>query len=529
MAHFPWLTTIILFPIVASFAIPFIPDKDGRTVRWYALGVGLLDFALIIYAFSTQYDFSNPDLQLVESYAWIPQIDLNWSVGADGLSMPLILLTGFITTLAILASWPVTLKPRLFYFLLLTMYGGQIAVFAVQDMLLFFLTWELELIPVYLLLAIWGGKKRQYAATKFILYTAGSSLFILVAAFAMAFYGDTITFDFRSLGAKDFSLGFELLVYTGFLIAYGVKLPIIPLHTWLPDAHGEATAPVHMLLAGILLKMGGYALIRMNVQMLPEAHVRFAPILIILGIINIIYAALTSFAQRNLKRKIAYSSISHMGFVLIGIASLTNLGMSGAILQMISHGLIGASLFFLVGATYDRTHTLMLDEMGGVGQKMRKIFALWTACSLASLALPGMSGFVAELMVFVGFATSDAYSLTFRIIGVTLAAVGVILTPIYLLSMLREIFYGPENKELVSHEVLVDAEPREIYIVVCLLIPILAIGFYPKLTTQIYEATSNKLTNSLRAVAPSLIQPTGDLAEWMNPNQAFLQAPVLVD
>jgi NAD(P)H-quinone oxidoreductase subunit 4 len=204
--------------------------------------------------------------------------------------------------------------------------------------------------------------------------------------------------------------------------------------------------------------------VRMNVEMLPAAHAIVAPALVILGVINIIYAALTSFAQRNLKRKIAYSSISHMGFVLIGMASFTDLGMSGAILQMVSHGLIGASLFFLVGSTYDRTHTLMLDEMGGIGQKMPRIFSMFTACSLASLALPGMSGFVAELMIFIGFATSDAYSLTFRVVMVILAAIGVILTPVYLLSMLREIFYGPENKELTSHEALIDAEPREVFI-----------------------------------------------------------------
>jgi NAD(P)H-quinone oxidoreductase subunit 4 len=503
-ADFPWLTTIILFPIAASLLIPIIPDKDGKTIRWYSLIVGLLDFALIVYAFYTQYDFSSSELQLFESYPWVPQLDLNWSVGADGLSMPLIILTGFITTLAILASWPVTLKPRLFYFLILAMYGGQIAVFAVQDMLLFFLVWELELIPVYLLLSIWGGKKRLYAATKFILYTAGGSLFILVGALAMAFYGDTVTFDMRALMAKDFPLTFQLWVYTGFLIAYAVKLPIIPFHTWLPDAHGEATAPVHMLLAGILLKMGGYAIIRMNAEMLPAAHGTVAPVLVVLGVVNIIYAALTSFAQRNLKRKIAYSSISHMGFVIIGIASFTDLGLSGAVLQMVSHGLIGASLFFLVGATYDRTHTLMLDEMGGVGKQMPKIFSMFTACSLASLALPGMSGFVAELMVFVGFANSDAYSLPFRVIVVILAAVGVILTPIYLLSMLREIFYGPENKELTSHENLVDAEPREVFIIASLLIPIIGIGFYPKLLTQIYDAKTQQLTARLREAVPSL-------------------------
>lgn len=525
-ATFPWLTTVILMPVVASLIVPFIPDKDGKTVRWFALTVGLIDFCIISYAFYSQYDPSLSTMQLVESYTWVESLDLKWSVGVDGLSMPLVLLTGFITTLAILASWPVTLKPKLFYFLMLAMYGGQIAVFAVQDMLLFFLVWELELIPVYLLLSIWGGKKRLYAATKFILYTAGGSLFILVAALAMAFYGDTVTFDMRSLMDKDFPLQFQLFIYTGFLIAYAVKLPIFPLHTWLPDAHGEATAPVHMLLAGILLKMGGYALIRMNIEMLPGAHAFFAPILVILGVVNIIYAALTSFAQRNLKRKIAYSSISHMGFVLIGIGSFTDLALSGAVLQMVSHGLIGASLFFLVGATYDRTHTLILDEMGGVGQKMPRIFAMFTTCSLASLALPGMSGFIAEIMVFVGFATSDAYSLTFRVLVVLLAAVGVILTPIYLLSMLREIFYGPENKELTSHEALIDAEPREVFIIACLLVPIIGIGLYPKLVTQIYDAKTVEITALMRQAVPSLATPD-DVALADFSRSAVLTAPEL--
>ncbi|ABG50098.1 proton-translocating NADH-quinone oxidoreductase, chain M [Trichodesmium erythraeum IMS101] len=507
MTNFPWLTTIILFPIVASLLLPIIPDKDGKTVRWYSLIVGLIDFAIIIAAFCTGYDVNNPELQLVESYPWVPQLDLNWSVGADGLSMPLIILTGFITTLAIMAAWPVSFKPKLFYFLMLAMYGGQIAVFAVQDMLLFFLVWELELVPVYLILSIWGGKRRLYAATKFILYTAGGSLFILIAALTMAFYGDTVSFDMRTIALKDYAFNLQLLLYAAFLIAYAVKLPIFPLHTWLPDAHGEATAPAHMLLAGILLKMGGYALLRMNAGMLPDAHAVFAPVLVILGVVNIVYAALTSFAQRNLKRKIAYSSISHMGFVLIGMASFTDIGLSGAVLQMISHGLIGASLFFLVGATYDRTHTLILDEMGGVGQKMKKVFAMWTTCSMASLALPGMSGFVAEVMVFIGFATSDAYSSTFKVLVIFLSAVGVILTPIYLLSMLREILYGPENKKLVEHEVLKDAEPREVFIIGCLLVPIIGIGLYPKIVTQIYDATTVQLTARLRDSVPVLMGP----------------------
>ncbi|MGC1394967.1 MAG: proton-conducting transporter membrane subunit, partial [Coleofasciculaceae cyanobacterium] len=213
LTDFPWLTTIILFPIAASLFIPLLPDKNGVWERWYALIIGLIDFSLIVYVFGSQYDFANPGLQLVEKYSWVSQLDLNWSVGVDGIAMPLVLLTGFMTTLATLAAWPVTFKPKLFYFLMLVMYGGQIAVFAVQDMLLFFLVWELELIPVYLMLSIWGGKKRLYAATKFILYTAGGSLFILVAALAMAFYGDTVTFDMRALAAKDYPINFELLLY----------------------------------------------------------------------------------------------------------------------------------------------------------------------------------------------------------------------------------------------------------------------------------------------------------------------------
>ena len=497
LSNFPWLSASILFPIVSAFVIPFFPDKgEGKEVRWFALYIALITFLITVGSYITGFDINDENVQLKESLNWLPNLGLTWTVGADGISMPLILLTSFITALAVLAAWPVKFKPKLFFFLILIMDGGQIAVFAVQDMLLFFLTWELELIPVYLLLAIWGGKNRQYAATKFIIYTAGSSIFILLAGLAMGFYGTEIpNFEFSHLANQDFSQKFQILCYVGLLIAFGVKLPIVPLHTWLPDAHGEATAPVHMLLAGILLKMGGYALLRFNAQLLPLAHAQFAPLLIVLGVVNIIYAALTSFAQRNLKRKIAYSSISHMGFVLIGIGSFSSLGTSGAMLQMISHGLIGASLFFLVGATYDRTKTLKLDEMSGVGQKMRIMFALWTACSLASLALPGMSGFVSELMVFTGFVTDEVYTLPFRIVMASLAAIGVILTPIYLLSMLREIFFGKENPKLTEERKLVDAEPREVYIIACLLLPIIGIGLYPRLVTESYLASINNLVD----------------------------------
>jgi NAD(P)H-quinone oxidoreductase subunit 4 len=330
----------------------------------------------------------------------------------------------------------------------------------------------------------------------------------------MGLYGDgNISFDISALAGKDYPLGLQLLLYAGLFIAFGVKLAIFPLHTWLPDAHGEASSPVSMILAGVLLKMGGYGLIRMNMELLPDAHIYFAPVLAILGVVNIIYGALNSFAQTNMKRRLAYSSISHMGFVLIGLASFTDLGMNGAMLQMISHGLIASVLFFLAGVTYDRTHTMVMKDMGGIGQAMPIVFALFTIGAMASLALPGMSGFVGELSVFVGLTTSDVYSSTFCTVTVFLAAVGVILTPIYLLSMLRQVFYGKdaalicdinnagsENLEdegtacfgtdclLPGQSVYSDARPREVFIAACFLVLIIGIGFYPKAAMQMYDA-----------------------------------------
>ncbi|MFQ4140642.1 NAD(P)H-quinone oxidoreductase subunit 4 [Chlorogloeopsis sp. ULAP02] len=522
--RFPWLTAIVLLPLVASLLIPVLPDKNGKRVRWYALGVGIADFVLMCYAFWKHYDTSSASFQLVENYAWLPQLGLNWALSVDGLSVPLVLLAGFVTTLSMFSAWQVDRRPRLFYFLMLVLYAAQIGVFVAKDLLLFFIMWEVELIPVYLLVCIWGGQKRRYAATKFLLYTAAASIFILVAALAMALYGGgTMTFDIVSLGMKEYPLALELLLYAGLLIAFGVKLAVFPMHTWLPDAHGEASAPVSMILAGVLLKMGGYGLIRLNLELLSDAHIYFAPVLAILGVVNIIYGALNSFAQSNMKRRLAYSSISHMGFVLLGIASFTDLGINGAMLQMISHGLIASVLFFLAGVTYDRTHTMAMENMGGIGQAMPKVFALFTIGSMASLALPGMSGFAGELSVFLGVTTSDIYSSTFCTVTVFLAAVGVILTPIYLLSMLRQVFYGTgaelkcnltdgglQNQEaeeavcfgtdcvLPNEAIYRDASPREVFIAACFLVIIIGIGLYPKMAMQMYDVKTVAVNAQVR-------------------------------
>ena len=297
---FPWLTLFVVLPISAGFLIFFLPHRGNKVIRWYTISICILELLLITYIFSYYFKLDDPLIQLTESSKWINFLNFYWRLGIDGISLGPIFLTGFITTLATLAARPVTRDSRLFYFLMLAMYSGQIGLFSSQDLLLFFIMWELELIPVYLLLSMWGGKKRLYSATKFILYTAGSSVFLLMGALGIALYGSNEpTFNFETSANQPYPAVLEILLYIGFLIAFAVKSPIIPLHTWLPDTHGEAHYSTCMLLAGILLKMGAYGLVRINMELLPHAHSIFSPWLIIVGAMQIIYAASTSSGQRN--------------------------------------------------------------------------------------------------------------------------------------------------------------------------------------------------------------------------------------
>ncbi len=494
-ASFPWLSLIVLLPIAAALVMPLLPGdgSDPRLPRGVALAVLLADFVLMLVAFARHYDPAIEGLQLVERVTWVPALGLEWSLAADGLSAPLVVLSGLVTLLTTAASWKIARKSKLYFALLLVQASAQALVFLSQDFLLFFLAWELELVPVYLLIAIWGGKQRQYAATKFILYTATASLLILVSGLALALSGP-FTFNLTELAARSPGGTFGLLCYLGFLIGFGVKLPMFPLHTWLPDAHGEANAAVSMLLAGVLLKMGGYALLRFNVQMLPEAHLQLAPALIVLGIVNIVYGALNAFAQDNVKRRIACSSVSHMGFVLLGIGAIDALGISGAMLQMISHGLIAAAMFFVTGVFYERTETLSIPNMGGLAKALPITFAFFLASSLASLALPGMSGFVSEITVFLGVTANDGFTIGFRVIAIVLAAIGLVLTPVYLLSLCRRVFFGPRIPALATTG---DMRPRELLIGLTLLVPTLAIGFWPRLAIDFYEASTDALASRL--------------------------------
>nr|YP_010715236.1 NADH-plastoquinone oxidoreductase subunit 4 [Myricaria laxiflora]YP_010715324.1 NADH-plastoquinone oxidoreductase subunit 4 [Myricaria rosea]YP_010715412.1 NADH-plastoquinone oxidoreductase subunit 4 [Myricaria wardii]QJD22480.1 NADH-plastoquinone oxidoreductase subunit 4 [Myricaria laxiflora]WDE21418.1 NADH-plastoquinone oxidoreductase subunit 4 [Myricaria laxiflora]WDE23641.1 NADH-plastoquinone oxidoreductase subunit 4 [Myricaria rosea]WDE23730.1 NADH-plastoquinone oxidoreductase subunit len=479
MNYFPWLTIIVVLPIFAGLFLFFIPHRGNKVMKWYTICICVLELLLTTYAFCYHFQFDDPLIQLAEDYKWINFFDLHWRLGIDGLCIGPILLTGFITTLATLAARPVTRDSRLFHFLMLAMYSGQIGLFSCQDLFLFFIMWELELIPVYLLLSMWGGKKRLYSATKFILYTAGGSIFLLMGVLGMGLYGSNEpTLNFEKLANQSYPVALEIIFYIGFLIAFAVKSPIIPLHTWLPDTHGEAHYSTCMLLAGILLKMGAYGLVRINMELLPHAHSIFSPWLLIVGTIQIIYAALTSLGQRNLKKRIAYSSVSHMGFIIIGISSLTDTGLNGAVLQIISHGFIGAALFFLAGTSYDRIRLVYLDEMGGIAISMPKVFTLFSSFSMASLALPGMSGFVAELIVFFGIITSQKYLLMTKILITFGMAIGMILTPIYSLSMSRQMFYGYKLLN-IKNSYFFDSGPRELFIVISIFLPVIGIGLYP--------------------------------------------------
>nr|UBD07570.1 NADH-plastoquinone oxidoreductase subunit 4 [Primula sikkimensis] len=482
---FPWLTIIVVFPIFLGSFIFFLPHRGNRIKRWYTIGICLLELLLTTYVFCYHFQWDDPLIQLVEDYKWIDFFHFHWKLGIDGLSIGPILLTGFITTLATLAAFPVTRDSRLFHFLMLSMYSAQIGLFSSQDLLLFFIMWELELIPVYLLLSMWGGKKRLYSATKFILYTAGGSIFLLMGVLGISFYSSNEPLlNFETLANQSYPVALEIIFYIGFFIAFAVKLPIIPLHTWLPDTHGEAHYSTCMLLAGILLKMGAYGLVRINMELLPHAHSLFSPWLMIIGTMQIIYAASTSSGQRNLKKRIAYSSVSHMGFIIIGIGSITDTGLNGAILQIISHGFIGAALFFLAGTSYDRIRLAYLDEMGGIAILMPKIFTMFSSFSMASLALPGMSGFVAELIVFFGVITSQKLFLMPKMIITLVMAIGMVLTPIYLLSMSRQMFYGYKFFN-VPNSHFFDSGPRELFVSISIFLPIVGIGFYPDLVLSL--------------------------------------------
>nr|UFP91566.1 NADH-plastoquinone oxidoreductase subunit 4 [Selaginella erythropus] len=492
-SNYPWLTIIVPLPVPAGLLIPPLPPppKGGnKIVRRYTLGIRSPEFPPITHTLCYHFESKSPFVQSREDYDWINiPPDFHWRLGIDGLTMGLIPPTGFVTTSATPAARPVTRSPRSFYPSMLAMHSGQVGLFASQDILLFFLVWEPELIPAHSLLRSWGGKRRSYAATKSILYTAaGGLIFLLSGAITMGLYmpGEP-ALDFRVLADRSYPAALEMILYLSFLIAYAIKLPILPSHTRSPDTHGEAHYSTRMLPAGASSKMGGYGLLRINMESSPSAHSIFAPGLAVVGAIQIVCAASISPNQRSVKRRIAHPPVSHTGFVLIGIGSITDIGPEGAILQMISHGLIGAALFFIGGAGCDRMQTPFLGRMGGIAIPMPKIFILFSSLTIASLALPGMSGSAAESMVSPGIAGSTNRSYESKIIVLVTAAIGIILTPIHPLSMPRQMPYGYSGVTPAVPRVM-DYGPREIFIPIRPLLPVIGIGLYPNAVLSLCQS-----------------------------------------
>jgi NADH-quinone oxidoreductase subunit M len=446
---------------------------QGMRARVVALLSTGLTLAAAIWMYA-RYDLQVGGTQFESIAPFIPQIGSSLRIGVDGVSLPLVILNAFLSFLVVLISWKFELRPQLYFVLVQILQTAVTGVFVSLDLFVFFLFWELELAPMFLLIGIWGGARREYAAMKFIIYTITGSAFMLVGILALFFTTGVGTFDlFRiSDGAKALPVATQVLMFLLLFVGFAVKVPIVPFHTWLPDAHVEAPTPISVLLAGILLKMGGYGLIRLCVTLLPDGARVLVPFLVILGVVGVIYGAMLALAQINgdLKKMIAYSSVSHMGYVIIGLAALTTTGIQGAVMQMFTHGTITALLFTMVGLVYDRTHTRIIPDMSGLAPKMPFIASAFVMAGLASLGLPGMNGFIGEFLVFMGaFEVWPVYT--------AIGAFAIVLTAGYITWMLMKVFFGRLDEH--KWHGLTDADAREKLVVTLMLGIIILTGMYP--------------------------------------------------
>lgn len=476
------LTLVTFFPLVGVLVLLFLPSEKKNLLRWIALVTSLITFGISLLVLS-QFKASNPDLQLIAKYDWIKVAgwDIRYYLGVDGLSILLLLLTTFLTPISILSTWTAVeerVKDFMLFFLLLE--AGMSGVFLAQDLFLFYIFWEFTLVPMYFLIGIWGGPRRIYAAIKFFLYTMAGSILMLLAILWLGIHQGT--FSVPELVAKGgIPSDLQLWLFLAFAAAFAIKVPMWPLHSWLPDAHVEAPTAGSVILAGVLLKMGTYGFLRFNLPLFPQAAVRAAPWMALLATIGIIYGAAVSYAQADVKKLVAYSSVSHLGFVMLGLFALNAQGIQGAILQMINHGLSTGALFLLVGMIYEQTHTREIKVYGGLW-KITPIFGtIMLIVSLSSMGLPGLNGFVGEFTILLGAFGSKAIGSPWY---AGISALGVIMAAVYILYMFQKMFLGPEGSivEEVKHHghALRDLNWREIVTVLPLLLFIFWIGLYPK-------------------------------------------------
>jgi NADH-quinone oxidoreductase subunit M len=470
------LSIITLFPLLGAIILLFIPKEQKNTIRSVAFGVTLLDFLFSLPLFFN-FQLGTSAMQFVERVDWIPTLGISYHLGIDGISLFLVLLTTFLTPLCILGSWKsIQEKVKAFMFFFLFLEVGMIGVFVSLDLFLFYVFWEVMLVPMYFLIGVWGGPRRIYAAVKFFLYTMFGSVLMLVAILFLYFNitdpaTGKHTFDLMVIMSQtDFPLNTQMWLFGAFGLAFAIKVPMFPFHTWLPDAHVEAPTAGSVILAGVLLKMGTYGFLRFCLPLFPQATVKYVPLISILAIIGIIYGALVSLVQKDMKKLVAFSSVSHLGFVMLGLFALNVNGVSGGLIQMINHGLSTGALFFIVGVVYDRRHTRMIADYGGLAKVMPFYASVFMIVMLSSVGLPGLNGFIGEFLVLVGtFQSNMVYAI--------FAASGVVFAACYLLWMYQRVMFGKVTHE--ENKTLPDLSLREKFVFIPILIMIIWIGVYP--------------------------------------------------
>lgn len=460
------LTAIIFLPLVGAIVTALMPKDRGSVARWIAAGVTAADLALVVFL-ALRFDVAQ-GMQFAEKIAWVPQFGISYHLGVDGISITMLFLSALLSLIAVVASWKMETKPTAYFAMLLLLEVGMNGVFVALDFVLFYVFWELVLVPMYFLIGTWGGPRREYASIKFFLYTLFGSVFMLVGIIAL--YLQTGTFDISAMADLGLPATFQWWVFAAFFLGFAVKVPVFPLHTWLPDAHVEAPTAASVLLAGIMLKMGTYGFIRIALPILPNAANQWAPFITALAAISIVYGAALAFAQTDLKKLVAYSSVSHMGFVMLGIASGTAEGLNGAVAVMFSHGVVTGMLFLIVGMVYERTHTRMIQDVSGLSNQVPVAGGLLAFASFASLGLPGLSGFVGEFLTLLG-----AWKSSVPAAWVVIAAIGVLLAAAYTLSMVQRVILGAPS-EAVSK--ISDLTVREVAVLVPLVVLTLTVGLY---------------------------------------------------
>ena len=485
-----WMT---FFPVIGAAVIAFIPGGRKEIIKTVAAAAAAVPLVLAVQLFMN-FDRGSAGLQFVEHYSWIKSFNIEYFMAVDGLSMPMMLLTALLSFLCIFASWNIEKATKGYFAMFLILEAGMFGVFCALDFFLFYVFWEVMLLPMYFLIGIWGGPRREYAAIKFFLYTLAGSVLMLLAM--IAFYlnvSDPVTgghtfnmvhmFDQNNHSPWLMATNVRHMLWLALFIGFAIKVPVFPFHTWLPDAHVEAPTAVSVILAGVLLKMGTYGLLRISYPMLPDQAMWFRWALATLGAINILYGAYCAMAQKDMKKLVAYSSVSHMGYVLLGMAAMNEAGLNGAVLQMFNHGTITAMMFLCVGVIYDRAHTREISAFGGLGMQMPRYFSFFSFALFAALGLPGLSGFVSEAMIFIGAFPA------FRTITI-ISALGIIIGAAYVLWMLQRVFLGPKNDKWDN---LPDINAREMFTLIPIGILVLLFGVYPMPVLDLMKVTLNNL------------------------------------